>query len=165
MVPGEAKMRCERSGVRLGRTAQAGGGGVRARALPREWVGRPFRALGWGWVEPKALPWAAVGRAVGAGEAGGGEGRFARTVQAGGGGVGREDEAGAVEVSWPGGLPREWVGRPFRALGWGWGGPKALPWATVGRAVGAGEAGLERGAAPAGAVVSNCVKPAADAAG
>jgi len=48
-------------------------------------------------------------------------------------------------VSGLGVLPRDWVGRPFRALRWGWGGPKALPWAAVGRAVGAGEAGGEKG--------------------
>ena len=45
-------------------------GVVFPEAMPRERVGRPFRALCVWWVRPKALPWAALGRAVGAGVTG-----------------------------------------------------------------------------------------------
>ena len=73
----------------------------------------------------------------------------------------------------------EKVGRPFRALGWGWLVTWAMPQAAIGRAVGAGggravgagEGAFGEGAwgsagpPPAGVVDFNCVRPVAGAAG
>ena len=52
-------------------------------------------------------------------------------------------DAGCLVAGDPGALPREKIGRPFRAPSSGAGGPGALPRATLGSAVGAG-GGLSR---------------------
>ena len=40
-------------------------------------------------------------------------------------------------MAFPEAMPRSKLGRPFRAWGMGWDGPRALPWATLGCAFGA----------------------------